>query len=129
MTLRQDLEGVPVGPRHHLEDLSHVAHRNALMEYIAHRVDEDHPRPLPFERLAESRWPQAQIKALLIRTAGDPTPTVGEGFGVAVSASRRHLLAARHLIPRRFSPLDRTVVCHARRPSDAAISNTCSHAV
>ena len=45
VALRQDLEDVPVGPAHDLEDLSDVGVGNRFVEQVAHRVDEDHPRP------------------------------------------------------------------------------------
>ena len=45
---------------------------NGLVEKVAHRVDEDHPRPLPAQRLLKPLGPEPEIEALLVGVPSDP---------------------------------------------------------
>ncbi len=76
----------------------------------AHRVDEDHPRPRPLQRLLQALWPELERKPLLVGVPRDAAPALGERLGVTVRATRRHLVATRHRVPGRLSPLGRAVV-------------------
>jgi hypothetical protein len=61
--------------------------RDAFVKKIAHRIDEDHSRRLPFQRLGKFLWDKAKVESLLEGMAGDATKPFGEGFGVAVRAT------------------------------------------
>ena len=86
--------------------------RDVLVEQVAHRVHEDHPRPAPAQRLLEPLGPQPQVEALLVGVARHAAPALGERLGVAVRAAGRDLRAARHRVPGRLGPLDRAPVSH-----------------
>jgi len=113
VTLRQHLEGVPRRLAHHGKDFLDKRHRNVLMEQIAHRVDEDHSRATPAQRLHEPLRPEAKIKALFVRVSRYASPAFSEGLGVAVCAARRHLAATRDGVPRGFRPFNGAAVSHA----------------
>jgi hypothetical protein len=81
-----------------------------LMEEVAHRVHEDHSWARPLQRLLQPLWPQLECKALLVGVPWDAAPALGERLGVTVRAARRDLVAARHRVPGRLSPLNRAVV-------------------
>jgi len=83
---------------------------DSLVEEVAHRVDEDHPRARPLQRLLQSLWPELQRKTLLVRMPRDATPALGERLCITVRAARRDLVAARHWIPGRLSPLNCAVI-------------------
>jgi len=51
MAFRQDLKSVVARTCHHSEDSPQEIERDVRMEEIAHRVDEDHPRPFPAQWL------------------------------------------------------------------------------
>jgi hypothetical protein len=53
VSLGQDLEGVLARLGHHREDLLDELERDLRVEKVAHRVDEDHSRPPPAQRLLE----------------------------------------------------------------------------
>ena len=61
---------------------------NVLVEEVAHRVDEDHPRPPPAERLLEPLGPEPEVEALLVGVARHAAEPLGERLGVAVGAAR-----------------------------------------
>ena len=108
-----------VGALHHLEDARDVVERDALVEEVAHRVDEDHPRLAPRERQLQPLGPEAQVEALLVGVTGHAAEPLRERLGVAVRAAGRHLVAARDRVPRRVRPLDR-----ARRSHDHRFNTT-----
>jgi hypothetical protein len=85
---------------------------NVLVEEVAHRVHEDHPRPAPAQRLLQPRRPEPQVEALFIRVAGDTAEALREGLGVAVRAARRDLRAARDRVPGRLGPFDCAAISH-----------------
>jgi hypothetical protein len=120
VTLGQDLKRVPMGLSHDLEDLLEVGVRNTLVEEVAHRVDEDHSRPRPLQWLLQPLRPELQREALLVGVSRDPAPALGERLRVAVRAARRNLVATRHRVPGRLSPLDRALVSHHRARSPPA---------
>ena len=82
--LGQDLIGVPVRRPHHLDDGFDVIVRHVLMEEVAHRVDEDHLRCRPAERLGELLGHEAQVESLLVRVVRDAPESLGERLGVAM---------------------------------------------
>src|ERR1700684_1604514 len=131
VALGQDLERMPVGLSHDLEDPLDIGVRNALVEEVAHRVDEDHPRTRPLQWLLQPLRPELELKALLVGVSRDAPPALGECLGVAVRAPGRDLVAARYRVPGRLSPLDRALVSHHRARSPPAsrillLSNICS---
>src|SRR5947207_10992271 len=99
MAFGQDLECVMTSLSHHPEDALDVLERDVLVEEIAHRVDEDHPRALPLQWVAESARPQAKVEALLVRVPLDPAPALSERLGVAVRAAGGYLRATGHGVP------------------------------
>src|SRR5271155_5009531 len=58
----QDLERMPMGLSHDLEDLLYVGAGNVLVEEVANRVDEDHSRARPLQRLLQPLWPELERK-------------------------------------------------------------------
>ena len=52
--LSEHLECVPLRRRHDVEDALDELERHDLVEEVAHRVDEDHPRASPPQRLLET---------------------------------------------------------------------------
>jgi hypothetical protein len=88
MTLGQDLEGVLAGNSHHLEDPRDVVVGDALVEQVAHRVDEDHPWSLPTQRMLKPIRPQLEREALLIGMTRHPNKTLCERLRIAMRASR-----------------------------------------
>lgn len=58
VALSEDLKGVLWRLSHNVEDFAHIRLWNALVEKIAHRVDENQTRTLPAERLPETIWPE-----------------------------------------------------------------------
>jgi len=56
--LGQDLKRVAVRCDHCVEDGFDEINRHLLVEEIRHGVDEDQPRPLPFEREVEAVGPE-----------------------------------------------------------------------
>ena len=79
---------------------------DVLVEEVAHRVHENHPRLLPKHRLPQPRRPKRQIEALLIGVPRNAAPTFCEALGIAIVASRTNFGAARHRVPRRVRPFD-----------------------
>ena len=66
----------------------------------------------PLQRLPQPPWPELERKTLLVRMPRDAAPALGERLRITVRAARRDLLATRHRIPGRLSPLDCAVVGH-----------------
>ena len=85
---------------------------NVLVEQVAHRVDEDHLRRAPPQRLRELLRDEPQIEALLVRMAWHAAEPLGERLGVAVLAAGADLRAAADRVPRRVGPLDFRVLSH-----------------
>ena len=71
MAFGEDLKGVLLRGDHHLEYPLHVRKRDALVEEVAHGVDEDHARPTPTQRLFQALGPQTKVEALLVVVARD----------------------------------------------------------
>src|SRR5258706_9311601 len=61
-TLRQDLKGVPVRLLHRVKDAPDELLRHVFVEEIAHRIDEDHARTAPAQRLIKALRSQCQIE-------------------------------------------------------------------
>ena len=95
-TLRQHLINVPIRRFHRVKDSVHKSPVYALMEQVAHRIDEDHAWLLPPRWLRETRRPQAKVEPLLVGVALDSAPPLGEPLRVAVVAPRSDLRAAGH---------------------------------
>lgn len=114
---------------HHREDLLDELDRDLRMKEVAHRINEDHPRSPPPQRLLKTARPEPQVKALLVGVARHAPPALGERFRVTVGAARRHLRAPGHRVPCRFRPLDRAAVCQGSDPMRMEYSlstNVCS---
>ncbi len=104
--LGQHLIDVPVRMFHGVEHLVDVCALDVLVEEVAHRVHENHPRLLPKHWLPQPRRPKRQIEALLIGVPRNAAPTFCETLGLAIVASRTDFGAARHRVPRRVRPFD-----------------------
>jgi hypothetical protein len=112
---RQHLINVPVGLFHRVEHGTDVRLGNVLVKEIAHRVDEDHARPLPIERLLEALGPQGEIETSLERMPGHAAKAFREPGRIAVIATDADFGTAGYWIPRRVGPFDGGVVSHAPR--------------
>ena len=113
---REHLELMPVGGLHGVEDAVDEISRYPLVEQVAHRIDEDPPRPFPRKRLLQPLRAQCEIEPVLEGMAGRVAKPLGEAFGITVIATARDLRAARHRIPSRVRPLDRGSVAHTVGP-------------
>ena len=120
-TFCQYLVDVPIRRFHRFEDPVHKSPVYALMEQVAHRIDEDHTWFLPPRWLRETRRPQAQVEPLLVGVALDSTPPLGEPLRVAVVAPRSDLRAAGHGVPSRVRPLDGRCLCHLGSPGSRSL--------
>jgi hypothetical protein len=76
------------------------------MKEIAHRVDKNHARFFPVERLQEALGADSKIKTIFERVAGHAAEAFGEPGGIAIVASRADLGAAGDRVPCRVGPLD-----------------------
>jgi hypothetical protein len=104
--LGQHLVDMPVRLLHRIEHLVDELTVDVLVEQVAHRVHEDHPRLLPERGLFQSRRPERQVESLLVGMSWNAPPTLSEAFGVAVVTARTDLGAARHRVPRRIRPFN-----------------------
>ena len=109
---REDLVGMPVGGGHDPRDAQDVVLRDVFVEEVAHRIDEDHPRPRPTHGLAKLLGNKAEVEAAFVWMPRDPAKPLGEGLGVAVCTPRADLRAAAHGIPSRVGPLDFRTTAH-----------------
>jgi hypothetical protein len=88
--LGQNLERVPLGFPHDIEDRPDELQRDVFVKQVAHRVDKDHSGLRPTQGLLQSFWATLKIKATLVRVAWDASEALGKGFGVAMGAARAH---------------------------------------
>lgn len=109
----EDLEGVPVRCFHGGEHLVHVIEGHALVEQVAHGVDENHARLFPRKRLFETGRSKRQVEPRLERVALHAAKPFREPFRIAVVATRADFRAARDRIPRRVGPFDFGGLRHA----------------
>ena len=72
--LGQDLVDVAVRRLHPVENVVDEIARHALVEQVAHRIDEDHARFAPPLGLIEARRPKAEIEALLVGVTRNAPP-------------------------------------------------------
>src|SRR5713226_6384648 len=96
--LRENLKCMPASSDHRIEDLSDEADRHLFVIQIAHRVYEYPSRLPPLQWQTQAIWPEAQIKALLVRVTWSPPETLRKAFRVAVFASLANLRATCHRI-------------------------------
>ena len=113
---REHLEHMPVGGLHGVEDAVDEIGRDLLVEQVAHRIDEDPPRPFPRKRLGQPLRAPREVESVLEGMAGRAAKPLREALGVAVVAAARDLRAARHRVPRRVRPLDGGSVAHTVGP-------------
>lgn len=104
--LGQDLVDMPICLLHGIEHLVDEGTVDVLVEQVAHRVHEDHPRLLPERGLFQPRRPERQVKSLLIGVARNAAPALCKAFSIAVVTSRADLGAAGHRVPCRVRPFD-----------------------
>ncbi len=104
--LGQHLVDMPVRLLHGIEHVVDECAVDVLVEKVAHRVHEDHPRLFPEHGLLQPRRPECQVEALLVRVPGNATPALCEAFSIAVVATRTDLGAARHRVPGRIRPFN-----------------------
>ncbi|HEX2714187.1 MAG TPA: cation diffusion facilitator family transporter, partial [Candidatus Acidoferrales bacterium] len=96
-----------------VEDQSLADSEHVMREIESrHRIDEDQARSFPRQGDGQALGPEHEVKALLIGVTGHPAKALSKGLGVAVSAARTHLVAARDRVPRGVRPLDPAVVGH-----------------
>ena len=105
--LGQNLEFMPMGIFHHVEDTIDEAEGDFLVKQVAHRVDEDHPRFAPPQRLFQPFGAELKIEAILKGVARHATEPLREPFGIAIVAAGTDLRATRDRVPRRVSPFYR----------------------
>ena len=110
--LRQDLEEVPIGLLHDIEDTIHELQRDILVEKITHGIHEYQARTLPPNRLIKALMPQHQVEPHLEMMPRDTTEALRESLGITVIAAPRNLGATRHRIPSRISPLNARSISH-----------------
>ena len=118
--LGQHLVHVPVRALHRIKHPINERPVNVLVEKVAHRIDENHPRPLPLARLLKPRRPQRQVEALLIRMTDDATPAFRKARRIAIVTPGSDLGATRHRVPSRIRPFNFRFLCHGlpqERPS------------
>jgi hypothetical protein len=82
------------------------------MEEIAHRIDEDHSRPLPRQRLFKAFWPQSEVKTRLKQMTRYVTETLRKSLSVAVVTAGADFRAPRYRVPSRIRPFDCRLVSH-----------------
>src|SRR6266404_4198441 len=83
---RQNLEFVPVRLFHCVEDVIDELKGDFLVEEIAHRIDEDHLRFAPPQRLLQPLGTKLEVKAIFEGMSRDPAEPLREALGVAVIA-------------------------------------------
>jgi len=110
--LREHLKCVPVSALHSVTHARDKLVRDFFMEQITHRVNEDHTRLAPAQRLFETLRTQRQIKAVFKRMASGSTKAFRETLGIAMVAPGADFRAARYRIPRRIRPFYRGRICH-----------------
>ena len=108
----EDLEDVPVGSSHDVADASDEIGRDVFVEQVAHRVDEDLPRPFPVQRLLQLLGHESEIEALFKRVSGHTAKALSEDLRIAELAAGAHLCAASDRVPSRVGPLNRRPVAH-----------------
>lgn len=106
VALRQHLINVPVRPAHRVTHRRDVRRRHTFVEQVAHRVDEDFPRPTPRQRLLQFVIDQTQVEPLLERVSGDCAETLSDRFRVTELATRTDLGASTNRIPSGVRPFD-----------------------
>ena len=114
--LRQDLIRVPVRCLHDADDGENVLVGYVLVEQVAHRVDEDHLRLRPAQRLGKFLWDQAEIEPLLVGMPWHAAEPLGESLGIAMSAAGADLGAAADRVPGCVGPFDLGFVAHSPLP-------------
>src|SRR5262245_37404929 len=94
--------------------------RHAFMEQIAHRVDEDHSRSAPGQRLPHLLRHESKVESLLVGMARHAAKAFGEGFGVTVLAAWTDRRAAANRVPGGVCPFDIRFFAHEFSPFSRA---------
>ena len=102
--LRQDLEEVPIGLLHDIEDTIHELQRDILMEEVTHGVNEYSTRTTPTEGLINPLGTQGQVEPHLEMMPRDTTESLRESLGITVIAAPRNLSST--------SPLNARAISH-----------------
>ena len=110
---------MPIRRFHRIKDTVDEAFRDLLVEEVTHRIDEDHPWPLPAERLPNALGAQCEIKAIFKGMPGDPAPAFSKALGVTIVAAAGDLRASGDRIPRCISPFNCASVRHDQLDSMA----------
>ena len=110
--LRQNLEEVPIGLLHDIEDTIHELQRDILMEEVTHGVNEYSTRTTPTEGLIKALTPQLQVEPHLEMMPRDTTKSLRESLGITVIAAPRNLGATRQRIPSRIGPLNSRTISY-----------------
>src|ERR1039458_6986722 len=91
---------MPMGSSHCREDPLDVFQWHIVMKQVAHGIDENALRLLPFKRQLQCLWMQGQPKAVGILLLPHSLQPQGHPFRVAVIASRAKVVTARGRVPR-----------------------------
>ena len=89
-----------------------VTVRHAVVEQVAHRVDENLLGPGPADRVPDLLLHETEVEAKLERMIWDSAKSFGKGFGVAVRATGADLRATAHRVLGCVRPFDFGVVTH-----------------
>ena len=108
----EHLEHMPVRCFHGIKHSVYKRCGHVLMEQVAHRVDKDHPAPLPFKGLVQSIRSKRQIKTMLKWMGRNASPPFCKTLGITIVAAGGNFGAARYRIPSSVGPLNRTTICH-----------------
>src|SRR5260221_2351913 len=102
--LRQNLECVPGRYFHRLEDTVDEAERDFLVKKVAHRIDEDHLRFAPPQRLFQPFGTELKVEPVFEGMSRDAAEPFGESPIIAVVAASTFLRATGYRAPRRIIP-------------------------
>jgi hypothetical protein len=112
-TFGKNLVSVPVGLKHDARHTLDVLVGYAVLEEIAHTIDENSLWRGPSQGFQKLLRHQARREPMLIRVAGDAAETLGECLRIAVFAAGADFKATTHWIPGRLRPLDLGMLTHS----------------
>ena len=104
--LSQNLESVPIGSTHNIEDSLNEFNWNVLVEEVAHRVDEYSLRLSPAKRQFNHVRLEGQCEAFSVVRLTHGLEPLGHSLRIAEFTSGADLIAARDRVPCRLRPFD-----------------------
>ena len=111
--LRENLEHVTPRLIHHVKHLVDERHGDAVVEKVAHTIDEDPPRLTPRQREPKLIRVQRQREAGHIPRISHSLQPTREALRVAELAPRRDFRATGYGVPSRICPLNRRDRTHS----------------